>query len=417
MGVVHPEDRGLVRNAVDRSADAGGDFRAEYRIVRPADGAVRWVVARGRPHPATLAHGWRLMGVSTDITDRKRVEEELTRSLVEIKQLKDRLEAESNYLSQEIKSAHGHDRIVGQSPAIRRSLAQVELVAAANTTVLLLGETGTGKELFASAIHETSPRRDRTMVRINCAAMPVALIESELFGREKGAYTGALSRQVGRFELAHRSTLFLDEVGELPLELQVKLLRVLEERQIERLGSPKPIPVDIRLVAATNRDLERAVAEGKFREDLYYRLNVFQIRVPPLRDRRDDIPLLVRAFVGEFAGAQGKRIDSIDQADMAALQQYDWPGNVRELRNVIERAVITTAGPKLRVDPPAARPGPSDGRGQSLRIEDVERAHLTAVLERTGWRIRGDGGAAELLDLKPTTLESRMEKLGIARPR
>lgn len=414
LNVVHAGDRQLVSDAIARAMADGTDFSAEYRINVP-DGSVRWIYARGRRQPRSPTGGGQLMGVSIDVTQRKSLEEELKRSLWEIRQLKDRLEAESDYLNQEIRLAHGHERIVGQSAALRRALAQVELVAPASTTVLLVGETGTGKELFASAIHDRSRRCDRPMIRVNCGAIPAPLIESELFGREKGAYTGALSKQVGRFELASGSTLFLDEIGELPLDLQVRLLRVLEEKKVERLGSPRAIAVDFRLVAATNRDLEKAVAEGKFREDLYYRLNVFQIRVPALRERREDVPLLVRAFVGEFARAQGKQFDSIDQKSMEALRQYDWPGNVRELRNVIERAVINATGTKLKIEAPTRRRAEASN-GHSLRMDDVERAHLKAVLEKTGWRIRGRGGAAELLGLKPTTLESRMEKLGIVRP-
>lgn len=415
LRLVHEDDRARVDAEIAQSMSDGRDFDSEYRI-RRRDGAVRWIHARGRRQPLTATGGGQLMGVSMDTTTRKSLEEELRLSLTKIQELNSRLKAESAYLSAEVKLSHGHEQIIGQSLAIRKSLSQVDVVAPTNTTVLLLGETGTGKELFASAIHESSSRRGRMMIRVNCGAIPPTLIESELFGREKGAYTGALSKQIGRFELADLSTLFLDEIGELPMELQVRLLRVLEEKRIERLGSPKSIAVDFRLIAATNRDLEKAVAQGTFRQDLYYRLNVFQIQVPPLRDRIEDIPLLVRTFVAEFAAAQGKQIDSIDQDDMKALQCYAWPGNVRELRNVIERAVIVCNGPRLRID--AARSGhvAIGSVDQSLRMEDVERAHLKAVLDRTGWRIRGTGGAAELLDLKPTTLEARMQRLGLSRP-
>jgi transcriptional regulator with GAF, ATPase, and Fis domain len=309
-----------------------------------------------------------------------------------------------------MKSSQGHSRIVGQSPAILQVLAQVEQVAPTSSSVLLLGETGTGKELFATAIHELSPRRDRAMVRVNCAAMPAALIESELFGREKGAYTGALARQIGRFEMANGSTIFLDEISELPLESQAKLLRVLQEKEIERLGSPKPIKVDVRIIAATNRDLAKAVAEGRFREDLYYRLNVFPMTVPPLRERREDIPLLVWAFVEEFSKAMGKSIQSIAKASLRRLQQYHWPGNVRELRNAIERAMILTSGSTLRIDLPVAVATPV-ARGLAT-LAEIESEH---ILKSTHWRIRGAGGAAEILGLLPTTLESRMAKLGLRR--
>jgi transcriptional regulator with GAF, ATPase, and Fis domain len=301
----------------------------------------------------------------------------------------------------------------GRSPAIRQVLNQVAQVAPTSATVLLLGETGTGKELIATAIHDQSSRRAHTMVRVNCAAIPVALIESELFGREKGAYTGALARQAGRFELANGSTIFLDEIGELTADVQVKLLRVLQEKQIDRLGGSRSIDLDLRVIAATNRDLDQAVSDGTFREDLYYRLNVFAIRVPPLRERAEDIPTLVWAFVDEFSKTMGKRLESISKEHMAALQRYSWPGNIRELRNVVERAVIVSTGPRLAIEPPGARAGRRHG---STQLADVEREHIRSVLQRTGWRIRGHGGAAELLDLKPSTLEGRMEKLGLRRP-
>jgi formate hydrogenlyase transcriptional activator len=317
-----------------------------------------------------------------------------------------------------------HDRldpsvVVGHGAAVRRVLEQVEQVAATDSTVLLLGETGTGKELFATQIHEGSARHGRTMVRVNCAAIPDTLMESELFGREKGAFTGALARQAGRFELANHSTIFLDEIGDLPAEVQVKLLRVLEERQVERLGSPKPIPVDVRVIAATHRNLEQRIAEGSFREDLYYRLNVFPIQVPPLRERVEDIPLLVWRFVEEFSRAFGKRIDAIPRETMTALQQYGWPGNIRELRNVVERAMIVTTGPRLTIPlPTIALPMTRTARTQpSLKLADIQREHICNVLESTQWRVRGVGGAADRLGLRPTTLETRMAKLGIARPR
>jgi formate hydrogenlyase transcriptional activator len=279
--------------------------------------------------------------------------------------------------------------------------------------VLLLGETGTGKELLATYIHEESARRARSMVRVNCAAVPDTLLESELFGRERGAFTGASERQVGRFELADRSTIFLDEIGDLPANAQVKLLRVLEERQIERLGNPKPIRVDTRIIAATHCDLETAVAEGKFREDLFYRLNVFPIRLPSLRERAEDIPLLVWKYVTEFSATFGKRIETITSDTMAALQRYPWPGNVRELRNVVERAMIKTRGGELPIELP--RPVLS-GQKRSERLVDVETEHLRQVLDITRWRIRGTNGAADRLGLRPTTLESRMAKLGLRRP-
>jgi len=280
--------------------------------------------------------------------------------------------------------------------------------------VLLLGETGSGKELFATHVHQLSGRHARSMVRVNCAAIPDTLIESELFGREKGAFTGALAKQMGRFELADRSTLFLDEIGDLSPDVQVKLLRVLEEKEIERLGSPHAIRVDARIIAATHRDLEERVAQGSFREDLYYRLNVFPIQVPPLRERVEDIPLLVWQFVEEFAAAFGKRITTISRETMTALQQYAWPGNIRELRNVVERAMITAAAGILVI--PVPRPSARASALRSVKLVDVEREHILDVLEHTRWRIRGGDGAADRLGLKPTTLETRMVKLGLKRP-
>jgi transcriptional regulator with GAF, ATPase, and Fis domain len=344
----------------------------------------------------------------------KATQDSLRQALAEVAQLKEKLHQQKVYLREEVHLDGGHYRIVGQSPAIRRVLAQVDKVAATDSTVLLLGETGTGKELLAASVHELSPRWHRVLVSVNCAAMPAPLVESELFGREKGAFTGFLSRQVGRFELADGSTIFLDEVGDLPLEVQAKLLRVLEARQIERLGNPKPVSVNVRIIAATNRDLEKTVGDGKFRQDLYYRLNVFPITVPPLRERREDIPLLAWAFVDEFAKTFNKNIESIERESMEALQHYSWPGNVRELRNLIERAMIIATGPKLHIPLPHA-PAVSTSTA-SRKLDDVEREHIASVPEQSGWRIRGLNGAAEKLGLKPTTLEARMGKLGIRRP-
>jgi len=325
----------------------------------------------------------------------------------------ERLVAELSYLRREERERLGLTRIVGQSAAVRHVLEQVQQVAVTDSTVLLLGETGTGKELFATQIHELSNRRGRPMVRVNCAAIPSTLIESELFGRERGAFTGALSRQVGRFELADRSTIFLDEVGDLPADVQVKLLRVLEERQLERLGSPHTITVDTRIIAATHRNLEQRVADGSFREDLFYRFNVFPIEVPPLRERAEDIPLLVWRFVEEFSKAFGKRIDAIDKDSLTGLQQYSWPGNIRELRNTVERAMIVATTRRLAIPSPQTPTPPSR---RSPKLVDVEKEHIRSVLESTGWRIRGVGGAADRLGLKPTTLETRMAKLGLKRP-
>jgi formate hydrogenlyase transcriptional activator len=326
---------------------------------------------------------------------------------------RDDLQAENLYLRREVQERLGSGIIAGRCPAIQRALDQARQVAATDSTVLLLGETGTGKELIATQIHEQSSRHSRIMVRINCAAIPSTLIESELFGREKGAFTGALARQIGRFELADHSTIFLDEIGDLPFDVQVKLLRVLEERQIERLGSPKSVGVDVRIIAATHRNLEERIAADAFRQDLYYRLNVFPIEVPPLRERTEDIPLLVWRFVDEFSKSFGKRVDAISRENMDALQRYPWPGNIRELRNVVERAMIVVVGHNLAIPIPAQS---SSSLRRSVKLVDVEKEHVLRVVEGCRWRIRGVDGAAERLGLRPTTLETRMAKLGIKRP-
>src|SRR5262245_45348323 len=338
----------------------------------------------------------------------------LREALDEVRRLRERLadDEEARDLRRDSRGIRASRLIVSQSPTIKRALAEMEQVAPTPATVLLLGETGSGKEVFAQAIHDLSPRRQRPMVKVSCAAIPAALIESELFGRERGAYTGALSRQIGRFEAAHQSTLFLDEIGDLPAEVQVKLLRVLQERVIERLGSTQSIKVDVRIIAATNRNLEQAVADKTFREDLFYRLNVFPIVVPPLRERIQDIPGLVWAFIDEFSKSFGKTIDFISKESLRDLQRYTWPGNVRELRNIIERAVIVATGSQLEV----SAPKPSARAPQAaMTLVDLEVEHIRAVLDSTNWRVRGIGGAAERLGLKPTTLESRMARFGIKR--
>ncbi len=347
----------------------------------------------------------------------RRVDErtaELQRALSEIKTLKDQLEAENVYFRQEIKKRHHFDHIIGQSDGLKYVLYRVEQVAPSNTTVLILGETGTGKELIAAAIHDMSPRRDRPLITVNCAALPSNLIENELFGREKGAFTGANSRQIGRFELAHGSTLCLDEIGELPLEVQAKLLRAIELNEFERLGSSKTIKVDVRIIATTNRNLEEEVRKGRFRADLYYRLNIFPITVPPLRHRREDIPLLVQAFIEKYSRKLGKQITSIRKETMKALQGYHWPGNVRELASIIERAIILCPGPVFQLADELEMLGPPSS--SSLRtLEETERNHILKTLSETRWRIEGKDGAAAILGLNPSTLRARMHKLGIRR--
>jgi formate hydrogenlyase transcriptional activator len=332
----------------------------------------------------------------------------------EIAALKDRLAAEKIYLEDEIRTEYNFEEIIGDSPALKRVLHQVETVAPTDSAVLVVGETGTGKELIARAVHDLSRRRERTLVRINCAAIPTGLLESELFGHEKGAFTGAIAQKIGRFELADGGTIFLDEVGDIPLELQPKLLRVLQEHEFERLGSTRTKRVDVRVVAATNRDLGEMVAAGTFRSDLYYRLNVFPIAIPPLRERPEDIPPLVRYFVQKFARRMNKRIDTIPEDGMAALCRYAWPGNVRELENAIERAVILTSGPVLRVPVSEFRRSavPPSGDGT---LEATEREAILRTLRETRWVLGGPHGAATRLGLKRTTLQSRMRKLGISR--
>lgn len=333
----------------------------------------------------------------------------------QIAELKDKLAKEKLYLEDEIRTEYNFEDIVGESPSLKRVLKQLEIVAPTDSTVLILGETGTGKELIARALHSLSGRRERTFVKINCAAIPTGLLESELFGHEKGAFTGAIAQKIGRFELAHEGTLFLDEVGDIPLALQSKLLRVLQEQEFERLGSTRTIRVNVRVIAATNQDLVEMVADKRFRSDLYYRLNVFPIIVPPLRDRPEDIPHLVRYFAQKYSRLMNKRIETIPAETMASLAKYHWPGNVRELENLIERAVILSQGPDLRVPLAELKPSSgasSDGAGT---LEAVEREHILRALEETNWVIGGTSGAAARLGLKRTTLQSKMQKLGIAR--
>jgi formate hydrogenlyase transcriptional activator len=572
--VIHPEDREPVHQAVQKALQSGENLHCDYRVVL-SDGSIRWVAARGKRHIASTGEPDRLMGVSVDITERKKAEAaledrlrfeqllsglsarfvnipsdqvdseienglrqileffqvdncallrtlpgktswlithvassdfvppvpagiELPRSIypwayeklaenhevmsisrlddlpveanvdrqtsiewgiqsfvnipilvgesvdfihvssgkservwpaelfprlqllgeifvnaLQIKDLRQRLEQENIYLQEEIKLLVEHTNIVGQSVAMKKILAQAEQVAKTDSTVLLLGETGTGKDLLARAIHGMSLRKDRPLVTVNCASLPPTLIESELFGREKGAYTGALTRMVGRFEIADGSTIFLDEIGELPLDLQSKLLRVLEDGTFERLGSTKSIQINVRIIAATNRDIEQEVKDGKFRQDLFYRLNVFPIMMPPLRKRPEDIPLLVRTVVKEFQKKMGKEIESIPKRTMQALQSYFWPGNVRELRNVIEHAMILNQDKTLDIPVPKLS---STETNATDNLHNMERAHLLAVLEKTGWRLAGSGGAAEILGLKRTTLQAKIKKLGIKHP-
>lgn len=334
----------------------------------------------------------------------------------EIAVLKDTLTKEKVYLEEEIQTAYNFEEIVGESRALKQVLKQVQTVAATDSTVLILGETGSGKELIARALHNLSDRRERTFVKLNCAAIPTGLLESELFGHEKGAFTGAIATKIGRFELADRGTIFLDEVGEIPLELQVKLLRVLQEQEFERLGSTRTMRVNVRVIAATNRDLGQMVDEQKFRSDLYYRLKVFPVTVPPLRERVEDIPVLVRHFVQKFASRMKKRLESVPTDAMRALQAYGWPGNVRELENFIERAVILSSGSELFVPAAELKRPVLPPNGSATTLEEAERDHILKALRETNWVVGGSSGAAARLGMKRTTLQSKMQKLGIARP-
>ena len=354
-----------------------------------------------------------------DVTEReyykKHLEELVEERTAEIRNLKEQLEAERAYLQEEIKLAYNHENIVGQSDAINYVFYKVEQIAATDTNVLILGETGTGKELVARAIHGLSLRKNRALVKMNCAALPSNLIESELFGHEKGAFTGAQSRRLGRFEVADGATLFLDEIGELPLELQPKLLQVIQSGEFERLGSSETKKVDVRIIAATNRNLEDEVHKGAFREDLWYRLNVFPISMPPLRERREDIPLLVTFFVDQISKRIGKSIEVVPVKVMDALRQYHWPGNVRELENVLERAVINSSGPKLRLVDALEKPR-ADVAKSGQTLENVERDYIKRVLEQTQWKVSGKNSAAEILGLDRSTLRARMRKLNIRKP-
>jgi PAS domain S-box-containing protein len=355
--------------------------------------------------PVKTDDGKLVLSVIRDLSEKKRTEEELARK-----------EREKRYLEEELNTEHRFEDIIGESVELKRVLKQVETVAAQDVTVLILGETGTGKDLIARAIHQLSPRHERTLVKLNCAAIPTGLLESELFGHEKGAFTGAISQKVGRLELAHQGTLFLDEVGDLPLEIQPKLLRALQDKEFERLGGTRTIPVDIRLVAATNRNLEKMVADREFRRDLYYRLRVFPISMPALRERREDIPLLVRYFVAKHATRMDRKIESIPPEVMNALMKWDWPGNIRELENFLERCVILSKGPALRA-PLAELQLPEEIAAESkdVSLEATEREHILRVLREAKGMIGGADGAAARLGLKRTTLNSKLKKLGIKR--
>ena len=389
-----------------RAGFAGQEISGCELEMRRPDGGALWISLWMRPLRETDGRIPAVHSIWVDITDRVLAEAERTR-----------LQEQNLYLQEELKSVHNFEEIIGRSPALLAVLDKVSRVAPTDATVLISGETGTGKELIARAIHSHSRRAARPLIKVNCAALPAGLIESELFGHEKGAFTGAIARRIGRFELADGGTLFLDEIGELPMETQAKLLRVLQERELERVGGTAAIKVDVRIIAATNRNLLKAVADKSFREDLYYRMSVFPITLPPLRDRAEDILLLVRFLVDKFATRTGRRIEGVSQRTLQRLASYRWPGNIRELENVLERAVILATGPTLDLEIDGElSPGPAAIEDSSLSsLEAVERRHIRAVLRQTQWVIDGPRGAAQILGLHPNTLRSRLKKLGITR--
>jgi len=420
---VHPDDRSKWLETIDRAVAEKSDYDVEFRILLPG-GAVKYIHAVG--HPVFDADGQltQFVGSSTDVTERRTAHEALKNAFDEIQSLRDQLSKENIVLREEVDKAFAPDEIIGESAAIQAVLASVLRIAPTDSTVLLTGETGTGKELIARAIHKHSHRSSRVFVSVNCAAIPPALIASELFGHEKGAFTGALQRRLGRFELADGGTLFLDEVGDLPLETQITLLRVLQEREFERVGGSQTIRVDVRVIAATNRDLQAAIASGAFRSDLFYRLNVLPIEIPPLRERRGDIPRLVEYFIHRYAKKAGKKIGMIDKSTLELLQMYSWPGNVRELQNVIERSVIVSDTELLSVDhrwlsgisaSPSSAPYVSRDDRYTLarRTAETEKKLIESALERSQGRVSGPIGAAAELGMPPSTLESKIRTLRI----
>ncbi len=411
----HPEDRSMVQELVERVSREKQPFDYQQRLLLP-DGCVKHLRVVG--HPSGHESGdFEFVGAVTDITERKQAEADLKQAVEEIKTLRDLLYKENIALREEVDKASMFEEIVGESHALQAVLARVAKVAPTDSTVLITGETGTGKELIARAIHKRSRRASRAFVSVNCAATPASLIASELFGHEKGSFTGALQRRLGRFELAEGGTIFLDEVGELPLETQIALLRVLQEREFERIGGSHPIHADVRVIAATNRDLESAIAGGAFRLDLFYRLNVFPIELPPLRERKEDIPTLIEYFVYRYSRKTGKKIRTIEKRTLELLASYEWPGNIRELQNVLERSVIVCDTDHFSVDPSwlsveAAAPAPPDTE-ISRRSPAEEKAAIEAALEASGGRVSGPSGAAAQLGIPASTLESRIRALRI----
>ena len=416
--IIIPEDQDIWDNHYHDSRQDPGVREIQFRI-RRNDGSIRWIEHVCQPVTGEQGESLGFRASNRDITKRKEGEIQLQKAYSEIEELKTQLEADRTYLREEIKLEHDYENIIGNSDMLKYVLFRTEQVAPTDTTVLILGETGTGKELIARAIHNASPRSGRPLIKVDCASLPANLIESELFGHERGAFTGAVEKRVGRFELANGATLFLDEIGELPLELQTKLLRVLQDGEFERLGSSQTLHADVRIIAATNRNLEEDVLKKHFRMDLWYRLSVFTISIPPLRERSEDIVLLVKYMIRHFERKLGKRISSIHTSVFTKLQDYSWPGNVRELENVIERAVINTQGDTLRLEDSLDAHRPEDVESPDFPIkslEEIEREHILLALRKTNWKIHGENGAAALLDINPSTLRGRMRKQEIRRP-
>ncbi|MEN6620961.1 MAG: sigma 54-interacting transcriptional regulator [Smithella sp.] len=416
LEAIHPEDCGKVKEHFLSGSDSEELSEIEFRTIS-SNGCVRWVTARGWASNTISGQSSCLMNVFIDNTDRKEMELRLHENVEEIKRLKARLEEDSFCPRGEVENGDGFEKIIGESETMKYVLFRARQVANTDATVLILGETGTGKGLIANAVHEMSNRRNKRLVTINCAAIPANLIESELFGREKGAFTGAHTTQMGRFEMANGGTIFLDEIGEMPLELQGKLLRVLQDGEFEKLGSCKTIRVDVRVIAATNRDLKTEVRNGRFREELYYRLHVFLVSVPSLRKRIEDIPLLVNYFVDKYSRKYGRQIQIIPKSVIKTLQEYQWPGNIRELEHVIEGAIIAGTGMTLSLIDPLERVNAKDGEDESLKsLATIEQEHISKVLQKTRWKIDGKDGAAAILGLNPSTLRFRIKKLNIIRP-
>jgi len=417
---IHPDDRSRVKEAYEAATRQKGEFDAEYRIVL-ADGTIKHLHTIGHPVLSESGDLVEYIGTGIDVTVQRQAQAALEQAFDEIKRLKDRLQDENIALREEIDQTSMFEEIVGASPALKAVLSNVSKVAPTDATVLISGETGTGKELIARAIHKHSRRVDRAFVSLNCAATPPSLIASELFGHEKGAFTGAVQQRRGRFELAHSGTIFLDEIGEIPGDTQVALLRVLQERQIERVGGSRAIPVDVRVIAATNRDLSAAIAEGAFRSDLFYRLNVFPIDVPPLRKRRQDIPILVEYFVKRYAEKMAKRIRRIDKNTIELCERYTWPGNIRELQNIVERSVILCSGDTFAIDEAwlsTEMPRRPDGSSPLQEtLHDQQKEMIEAALAESRGKVAGPRGAAARLGIAPSTLESKIKQLKIDKSR